>query len=388
MNNLEPLSHGLSLYQANKLAPPTRETILAWSFEHSPNCQVITDLEREIVTVNKAFLDWFGFSMEELIGKNVAKILRARSLGPESIEEDLPKNLELNGEWRGEVVSLAKNDTEVQYDLTIKAIYSPEGEKIGYLSVGVDIGERKKLETQIMQGEKLSNIGEGIATLMHEVRNPLSGISMNVFMLEAAAENGKQWTSTELESLQLISKEVKRLGALVKRTLGYARNFQIYPQKIALKEFFDEMKSIVIHMAQEHSVEIKIKPGSDDLFAFFDPDSLRQVFLNLLQNAIEAASHSGERVVRMGARVANDPKWRTISASSKVLLLNVDNSGVRISEHDALNLFKPFFTSKAEGIGLGLATSSKLVRMHHGILGHYHIEEPPFSTRFTVVLPI
>ena len=182
------------------------------------------------------------------------------------------------------------------------------------------------------QGEKLSNIGESVATLMHEVRNPLSGIAMNVFMMENAASEGKIWTKGDQESLQLISKEVRRLDTLVRSALSYARETHVHPERVCVKEFFEEIKNLVAHVGHRYSVDIQVKPLEAELTSLFDVDSMKQVFLNLLQNAIEAASHGPDRVVRLAARIGEDPKWRFISSSARVLLMNVDNSGDRISD--------------------------------------------------------
>jgi len=374
------------------LATAQEETMMAWAFEHSSNAKLITNLKHEIQIVNKTFLEWFEFSLDEVIGKHAGVLLHSRSIGPELMTQ-IPEALDLCGEWQGEVLNRSKGGVERPCLLSVTSIYSKEGEKIGYLGVDIDLTERKKMETQIAQGEKLCNIGESVATLMHEIRNPLAGIAMNVFMLEARevkckAVHCEYADGGELESIQLISKEVKRLEALVKNALDYARNTQHYPEKVVLRNFLDEVKVLAFYHSAKNSVAIRITEIPEDCSAFFDPDLMKQVFLNLLQNAIDAAALSSEHVVRIGARIAEHPKWRYISASSKVLLINVDNSGARISEEVLRNLFKPFFTSKTEGIGLGLATASKIIRMHHGILGHYQIDEAPFFTRFTVALPI
>jgi PAS domain S-box-containing protein len=374
-------------------ATAKEEAMMAQAFEHSSNAMMITNPKHEIQIANKAFLEWFEFTLEEVLGQHAGMLLKSKSQIGAQLSVQIPQSLETRGEWHGEILHQSKNGMERPCLLSITSIYSNEGEKIGYVSVNIDLTERKKLEAQLMQGEKLSNIGESVATLMHEIRNPLAGIAMNVFMLESReekckTENCKYSNGGELESIQLISKEVKRLEALVKNALDYARNTQIHPENVTLENFLDEVKKMALSHSAKNSVAILMAAIPEDFSAFFDPDLMKQVFLNLLQNAIDAASLSSDRVVRIGARIAEHPKWRYISASSKVLLINVDNSGAPISEQHVLNLFKPFFTSKAEGIGLGLATASKIVRMHYGILGHYQIDDAPFFTRFTVALPI
>ncbi len=368
-------------------ATAKEEAMMAWAFEHSSNAKLITNLNHEIQTVNKAFLDWFEFTEKEVIGQHAAVLLRSRACGPE-LETQIPKNLETTSSWQGEVLNKSKSGKERPCLLSITSIYSPDGNKIGYLGVQIDLSERKKLEAQMAHGEKLSNIGESVATLMHEVRNPLSGISMNVDMLESAAKLGKSWSSVDIESIEMISKEIKRLDALVRNTLSYARNTQLQVEKVILRNFYAEVNELVVVQAKKCSVEIEIETIPETLWAMFDPDPMKQVILNLAQNGIEAASHASQPMLRLGVREAEGPEWRYISPSAKVLLFTVDNSGDPIPEEVARNLFKPFFTSRAEGLGLGLAIASKIVRQHNGILGHSTIDDKPYATRFTVALPI
>jgi len=158
--------------------------------------------------------------------------------------------------------------------------------------------------------------------------------------------------------------------------------------KVPLRIFFEELKRLVFYQTAKNSFVIRITPVSEDLSAFFDPDLMKQVFMNLIQNAIEATTDPCERVIRLGVVIEEASEWRSISASARVFLFTVDNCGNRITKQVLEHLFKPFFTSKNEGIGLGLAIASKIVRQHHGVLIHSHMEEPPFTTRFTVALPI
>jgi PAS domain S-box-containing protein len=365
-----------------------KKDLVSWAFERSSrNIKIITNLEYQIVSVNKAFLDWFDFTEEEVIGQS-ADTLQFGDLVEPDLNDQIPLSLETYGEWKGEIISRTRRGLSKPCLIAIVSIYSPGGEKVGYHAEYTDLTERKNLEYQLIQGEKLASIGESVATLMHEVRNPLSGIAMNAFMLEAAARNGKEWVDGDVESIQLIAKEVRRLEALVKNALNFARDIQLHPEKILLMHFFEELKAIVISQAFAEGVGLLVETVPEGLVAIFDPDPMKQVLLNLIQNAIEAASSSTERLVRIAVSVKEDPQWQYISASSRVLLFSVDNTGGQITEQNTKNLFKPFFTSKEKGIGLGLAISSKIVRQHHGILGHFHLDEHPYSTRFTVALPI
>ncbi len=359
--------------------------ILSWAFEHSSDGMLITDLNGVITMVNTAFCTMFGFSHEEAIGKKT-NMLRSR-YSTQEFYDKMWRSLGTKGEWKGEIINRTKSGTEKTCFLTITSIYSPDGEKLGFLGVEIDLTERKRLEDQVIQGEKLASIGESLATLMHEIRNPINGISMNIYMLEDTAKRNAHWSEEEKESIHLISKEVKRLEGLIKNALSYARKVFINPERIVVNDFFEELRELLIFQAQDQHVELVLTTDTEPVLGYFDPDLLKQVLLNLVQNAIEAASHTDERAVRLTANIEDDPKWQYISASGRVLLLKVENSGPRIPDDVRANLFKPFFTTKAQGLGLGLATSAKIVRQHHGIINHGHTDEVPYTTTFTIALP-
>jgi PAS domain S-box-containing protein len=364
----------------------TEDTILTWAFEHSSDGMLITDLKGFITTVNEAFCKMFGYSRSEVTGKKTS-ILRSR-FSTQEFYEKMWHALGTRGEWRGEIVNRAKDGKEKICFLTITSIITPYGEKLGYLGVEVDLSERKRLEDQVVQGEKLASIGESLATLMHEIRNPLNGISMNIYMLEDSANKETHWSDEEKESIHLISKEVKRLDGLINDALSYARKFELHSERIIIRDFFRELNELVVYQAKDQGVELSLDSGSETLLGFFDPDLIKQVLLNLTQNAIDAAAEADVSAVRLSARVEEADLWRYISASGKVLLLSVENSGARIPDEVKENLFKPFFTTKKEkGLGLGLATCVKIVRQHHGVISHAHTEESPYTTIFTVALP-
>jgi len=330
----------------------------------------------------------FGYAHEEAVGQRTG-FLRSK-YSTQEFYESMWKSLRENGEWKGEIVNRCKDGTEKNCFLTISSIFSEEGERIGFLGVEVDLTDRKRLENQIIQGEKLSAIGESVATLVHEIRNPLNGIAMNIYMLESAAADPSstgRWTEEERESIHLISREARRLEGLVKNVLTYARNIDLKYERVLLAEFLQELEELLIFQSHQHDVELNVRLDHEKLTGRFDPDQMKQVMLNLVQNAIEAAEQSDQRVVEVRAKLKEDPIWHSISSSGRVIMFEVSNSGPPIAEEIRKNLFRPFFTTKPQGLGLGLATSAKIVRQHHGVLDIQPAVEPPFTTIFTVALP-
>lgn len=364
--------------------------LFKWSFEHSTNGKLITDTKGIIRMVNDAFVDMFGYSRKEVIGQRTG-FLRSQ-FSTEEFYREMWHSLQSNGEWKGEIVNRTKAGIEKTCFLTITAIKNDSGEHIGFLGVEIDLTDRKRLEAQIIQGEKLAAIGESVATLVHEIRNPLNGIAMNIYMLKQAAERSSMeddcpWSEEERESIQLISTEARRLEGLVKNVLTYARNVDLHYERVILDNFLGEVEDLLIDRAEQSGVRLTIERTHDGLTGRFDPNQMKQVMLNLVQNAIEAAEQSDARLVLVGTGKAEGDAWQSISSSGKVLLFTVANTGTPISEETRKHMFRPFFTTKSQGLGLGLATSAKIVRQHHGVIDVQAASEPPFSTQFTIALP-
>jgi PAS domain S-box-containing protein len=364
--------------------PETERALLLWAFEHSSDGMLITDLTGKIRMVNGAFIRMFGYSNEEVTGQRTT-FLRSKYSTPE-FYQTMWSSLAQFGEWKGEIVNRTKSGEDKTCFLTITSVISAQGERIGYLGVEIDLTERKMLENQVIQGEKLSAIGESIATLAHEIRNPLNGIAMNIYMLERAARSSPSWSDEERESIQLIGRESKRLTALVKEVLDFARPAPLKLERVVLAAFFDELKELLGRQATESGVDLEWVLSNVTLTGLFDANHIKQVMINLLQNAIEASQSSPEHKVRIRASAKSAPQWKIISPSATILHLEVENTGVTPDPKVAANFFKPFFTTKALGHGLGLATCAKIVKQHHGIIDLQRAE-PPYSTSFFVALP-
>jgi PAS domain S-box-containing protein len=377
---------GLSARQVSiLLSMPETPALLRFAFEHASDGMLLTDPKGVIRMVNDAFVKMFGYSHEEVVGQRTGFLRSPYST--QEFYESMWRSLKEKGEWKGEIINRTKSGEDKTCFLTISPVFSESGERIGYHGIEIDLTERKRLESHIIQSEKLSAIGESVATLVHEIRNPLNGIAMNIYMLEQSANTEQGWTDEERESIHLISREAKRLEGLVKNVLTYARSVELHYERVILSDFLEELEELLIFQSEQRDVTLKVQIEHDKLTGRFDPDQMKQVMLNLVQNAIEAAEQSDQRLVLVQAALREDEAWRPISSSGRVIMFEVSNSGPAISEEVRKSLFRPFFTTKSQGLGLGLATSAKIVRQHHGILDIQPAQQPPYTTIFTVALP-
>ena len=361
--------------------------ILLWAFEHSSDGMLVTDLDGRVVKVNDAFVKMFGFDRSEVIG-NRTSFLKSHTSTPDFYAE-MWRSLNATGEWKGEITNTRKNDEEVICFLTITSIVNNSGEKLGYLGVEIDLTERKRLEEYMNRNLQLSSIGEALTSLAHEIRNPLNGIKMNAYLLEKSCHQVGIQDEEVKESLQLITKETKRLQSMVESVLSFARGQKLHLERALIRELIDDTLKLIPLNGNEMDVIIETLIPHE-LTVLCDTSQMKQVLLNVIQNAIEATVLSHPRRVLIDIAKRPYEGIGAVSISGNAIVINIYDNGPGMTTETRLSLFTPFFTTKQTGLGLGLATSQKIVREHHGEMT---VESPlrnprePFRTKFTIALP-
>ena len=235
----------------------------------------------------------------------------------------------------------------------------------------------KKLEDvqeDLIQAEKLTSLGQMAASIAHEVNNPLAGVLVYTKLL---AKNVASDTITKEKSLNYLNKmdvELTRSSKLIRNLLDFARQSTPTLRLVDTNQVFERAFSIVGHQADLQNIEVnkELSPGLPKVMADFD--QLQQVFTNLIMNAIQAMSQGGKLILRTS--VSNDDQ----------LKIEVQDTGIGISQENMRKLFTPFFTTKekGKGVGLGLAVAYGIIQRHQGRI-EVHSEEGK-GTTFTIHL--
>jgi PAS domain S-box-containing protein len=216
-----------------------------------------------------------------------------------------------------------------------------------------DVTEDKEMERQLIQAEKLASIGLLSSGIAHELRNPLNIIETARYSIETGLDH----KSTEiLQKLSVIKSSIRRASAIIDNLLQFSRHSDLN------KEFIDLTTLIksTISMLYKEMMRMKVQPQfmlGDTPNVYLNLDSLKQVFLNVIQNAIQAMPHGG--YLRVRSSLSEDKKWVNVEF--------IDN-GQGISPENLKHIFTPFFTTKApkEGTGLGLYISYTLLKREGG----------------------
>jgi two-component system, NtrC family, sensor histidine kinase HydH len=239
-----------------------------------------------------------------------------------------------------------------------------------YLIVGVVTGvlsdRQRKANESLRRAERLKTLGEMAAGMAHEVKNPLAAIRSSAQIL-AERVSGK-----EAQFAQIIVSEVDRLNRVVNEFLAYARPAPLRREPVKLSDLLDSCLELLESVAKQAGVAVEqTNPVGEGTFNA-DPNQIRQVFLNLILNAIQAVEKQGRVEV-------------SITQSGHEARVTVKDNGRGIPPDQLKSVFEPFYTTKPGGTGLGLPIAQRIVSEHGGRLV---IESRPGEgTTATVVLP-
>lgn len=224
-------------------------------------------------------------------------------------------------------------------------------DEIGELTAAFNQMTRKLRQSQqeLVKAERLATAGRMAAAFAHDIRNPLSSIKMMVQLLRKRVQPGEE----NQKYIRSITEEIDRLNDIVKNIMDFARPMKLNLQKddinYVLLEVLNFMEAKLIH----HKITL-VKNLSKDLpLIMLDADKLKQVFMNVIFNAIQSMSSGGELTIATKQR-------------GSTILVEISDTGVGIPPENLSRLFEPFFTTKAEGTGLGLTNARQILQQHGG----------------------
>lgn len=244
-------------------------------------------------------------------------------------------------------------------------------EEYAVFGVGTDITHEVELERKMRAAERLAAAGTLTAGLAHEIRNPLNAAILQLSLLERLSRRlPSEARAPIVAPLDLVQSELRRLDTLLENFLSFARPKDYARQPVDFSKLVERTVSLEAELAakEEKTLAVNIEPR---IFVSGDEGALQQVVLNLLKNALEAAS----REVRV-----------QLSRHVDHLELEVEDDGPGIAPEHEARLFEPFFTTKSNGTGLGLPIVFTIVQRHEGSIAF--ARPVAGGTRFTVSLPL
>ncbi|MFQ3573472.1 MAG: ATP-binding protein, partial [Thermodesulfovibrionales bacterium] len=226
--------------------------------------------------------------------------------------------------------------------------------------------EKSNLEKNRL--EKLSMLGEMAMTVAHEIKNPLNAISGSVVYLK---DNFKGKVLQEF--LTIIEAEAKRLNEIVTTFMSFSKPAPLMPVKADINKCIKETTDLIKHEARTRNINLRINLDHNIKELKFDYNQFKQALLNMLVNAFDA-TRSGDSVIITSSEMDGN------------IIISVSDTGMGMSAEVKENIFKPFYTTKTRGSGLGLACVDRIIRDHSGRIEVY--SELGKGSEFRIILPV
>ncbi len=355
---------------------------LAAMVEHSADAIISKTMNGIITTWNPAAEKMFGYTAAEIIGQPLMVLVPADRAGEEV--EILAGLARGEASRQLETVRLKKNGQRFDVSATISLIKGTDGHYLGASKIVRDISGRKRLESQLLQAQKLETVGKLAGGVAHEFNNILTAIAGQSEMMirQLPPESPLARSAGE------ISLATGRAAALTRQLLAYGRRQILQPEILDLNQVLQEMKNTLRHLAGP-KVDLRLVPAAGLRKVKMDPGQLEQVIVNLTLNAAAAMPQGGKftletaNVTLEAEYVRQFPEWK----AGEYVQLAVTDTGAGMSEEVKARIFEPFFTTKGvgEGVGLGLATCYGIVKQSGGHLVVY--SEQNRGTVFKIFLP-
>jgi PAS domain S-box-containing protein len=352
------------------------ESKLAAIVESSNDAIIGTNLDGVITSWNAGAKQMFGYPVDEIVGKTVLLLVPVELQNEELATLGRLRAGERIEHYNAERIT--KNGERVEVSLAISPIKDAEGKVIGASKIARDITERKSMEQALRTSEKYAAMGRVAAVLAHEISNPLAAVTNAFYLL-------RQHPSLDQEAQQLAEiahTEITRVSHITKQTLGLYRQAE-RPTRVLLANLLDEILEVYGRQFQKLEVVLETKFSVEGEILGF-PIEVRQVFVNLISNALQAMPSGG----RLRVHLYESPS-RTRTGPRAGVYVNVIDTGVGIPSEHREKLFQPFFTTKSEkGTGLGLWVSRGIVEKLEGSIRVRSLTIHSKSTTcFSVFLP-
>lgn len=334
------------------------------------------DTDNRFRSWNRAAEQVFGWRAEEVLGKPFTMLMPPDLLQAGELER-IKAGMEHDGHFNTETARLAKDGRRVPVEVSVSLLRDPQGHPIGRSAILRDITERKRLEEEKLRAERLAVIGAMSARLAHEIRNPLSSITLNIDLVRDEVETLSKDNATAADEsrslLCSIDSEVRRIQRVTEDYLQFARIPKPRRETVSLNEVLSQGLTFMESLFA--ATQVTVRTNFDESLPLIQADEgqLWQAILNLIRNALEAMPEGGTLVVGTARRGSS-------------AALTVSDTGKGMSEQERQEMFKPFFSTKSSGTGLGLPLTQQIVAEHSGSIRCE--STPDKGTTFVIELPL
>ncbi|CAI6081590.1 PAS domain S-box protein [Cohnella sp. JJ-181] len=356
---------------------------------HSSDAIHVADPGGNLMQLNAAFEKMYGWSAAEALGRSLPEVPTEHRA---EFDRILRKVVKGGAVADYETTRYRKDGSQIDVSITISPVRNERGEVVGIASISRNITERKHTEEMLRRSEKLSMVGQLAAGVAHEIRNPLT-------TLRGFVQLQQQSGSISPVHLDTMLSELDRINFIVGEFLVLSKPQAVRYQLVDIRSIMRETVSLLEAQAIMNNVQLELRQAQDLPLLNGEPNQLKQVFLNVLKNGMEAMPDGG--TVRIG--IATEPDDASESDAAKggsgmleaaatreppedgeleddrngeyersrqsekgSILIVIEDEGFGISENELKHLGEPFYSNKASGHGLGLMVSQQIIAGHRG----------------------
>ncbi len=313
------------------------------------------------------FLNLLGFEENEVIGKSIREMSKKTSNIDEKTFENLLTKLKAEGKIKNYEFKFYKSGEETTGLLSSSIVKNKQGQEIGIAILIHDITERKKMEKKLVKAERLASIGELAGMIGHDLRNPLTGIRGAVYYLKT--KHAAKMDENDKAMFETIERSIEYSNKIINDLLEYSREINLMLQKTTPKNLLTNAISLV---KVPEKIQV-IDETEDKPIMQVDIARMKRVFTSLIKNAFDAMPNGGTLTIK-----SEDAKdWVDFSFA---------DTGAGMDQETLQKIWTPLFTTKAKGMGFGLAISKRIILAHGGKITAE--STPDKGTTITFSLPV
>ncbi len=339
----------------------------------SSNDGILTvDVIGRITSLNPAAEGMFDIRRLDAINKFMGDIFES-SEWKKRISKTLQQHINIKG-W--EYTLTKKNNQDIMLNISTSQIMNEEGDLIGFMFLIRDITNERRRDEYLQRMTRLISLGELAAGVAHEIRNPLTGIGVVLDMLRGK----KRLSKVDCDLINQANGEIERLENLIADLLVFANPRQLNYELVEINDILKSISSLISEQCNKQKVELTGKYCNKLPLVYVDRERIRQGFLNVVINAIQAMPEGGRLTVE-----TNVYRPDSTPVKGQCIMITISDTGIGISNAHKDRIFDPFFTTHSDGTGLGLSITHSIIKEHNGSI--WVDSDQGKGTKFTILLP-
>jgi PAS domain S-box-containing protein len=341
---------------------------------------VTLDLEGRVVTMNPVAELITGLFAPEAAGRYCTEVFAHTAEVGEILLETLVNRA---GVPTVSLMLKRRNGASVAVEFSTAPLRGVEGKDLGVVGVFRDVTLVRELEAQLRRSDRLAALGTMAAGLAHEIKNPLTSVRTFSRLVPRKFDDARFRETFQ----KVVPRELERINRIVEQLLQLARPARLQFEPVRIPVLLERVLELYTNQIETGEITI-VREYARDLPAIqADAEHLYQALVNLVGNALEAMDAPGRLTLRAGWNDDSDEFPSAVpQRSRRSIRLEVEDTGIGIPASDANKIFNPFFTTKGQGTGLGLAVAHKIVEDHGGSISFRGA--PGRGTTFRITLPL